>query len=154
MSVNLYVSLFAMLMINALSCSPKADSSTSDKSDSINSVNKNLTVSLSRVDSIEGAKVFESKCMICHQPDGNGISALFPPLAGSDYLLVDKQRALRNIRHGFNDSLTVNGIIYKKYKMPVPEITDQQLAYVMNYILNSWGNRGGLITLADITATK
>ncbi|OUR72268.1 hypothetical protein A9Q78_07300 [Methylophaga sp. 41_12_T18] len=43
----------------------------------------------------QGKKIYKSQCAACHQKKGQGIPGVFPPLAGSDYLLADKERAIK-----------------------------------------------------------
>lgn len=97
----------------------------------------------------EGAKVYQSNCVACHQDDGTGIAGSFPPLANSDYLLADKNRAIRQIVNGSNEKMVVNGVTYES-NMPAQNLNNQQVVDVMNYILNQWGNDGGEVSLADV----
>jgi nitrite reductase (NO-forming) len=135
-------------------CSQNIANNSAQKLDSIDTIKKQVKIVINPTDSIEGKKVYELKCMVCHQPEGIGVEGIFPTLAGSDFLLTDKQRALRKIVKGTKDSVVVNGIVYNKHHMPVISLSDEQLKNVMNYILNSWGNNGGLVTLEDIKASR
>ena len=56
-----------------------------------------------------GETTFKAACMACHQADGKGLPGAFPPLAGSDYLLKDKARAVATVVHGRTGPITVNG---------------------------------------------
>jgi mono/diheme cytochrome c family protein len=157
MKIQTAIPLFWILSVSStilMSCLQNAANNSAQKSDSIDTIHKSVKIALNPDDSIEGKKVYELKCMVCHQPEGIGIEGIFPTLANSDYLLSDKQRALRKVVHGFNDTVTVNGIIYKKHQMPVIGLTDKQLKDVMNYILNSWGNNGGLVTIEEVKALQ
>ena len=122
--------------------------------DSIQALNTGKADSLALQDSMAGKKVYESYCMVCHQDNGAGINGTFPPLAGADYLLADKQRSLKHLIHGFKDSITVNGIEYRGNVMPDFDLTEKQFQDVMNYILNTWGNKGGIVTLDDVRQAK
>jgi nitrite reductase (NO-forming) len=90
----------------------------------------------------EGRQVYEQNCAACHQLTGKGIPGAFPPLAGSDYLLADKARGIRAILHGLQGELVVNGQTYNGV-MPALLLGDEEVASVMSYVLNSWGNAGG-----------
>lgn len=88
-----------------------------------------------------GKEVYTTYCVACHQPDGKGLENVFPPLAKSDYLMADKKRSIKQVLNGANDPLTVNG---KKYTTPMiglSSLTDQEVADVLNYVRNSWGNK-------------
>ena len=92
-----------------------------------------------------GEAVYLANCAACHQPTGAGLPGAFPPLAGSDYLLDDPARALTGLLQGLTGPITVNGTQYNSVMPPQGHLSDQDLANVMTYILNSWGNRGGEI---------
>lgn len=87
-----------------------------------------------------GKTVFENYCIACHQANGEGIQGAFPPLAKSDYLMADPARSVRGIKFGLSGVIVVNGVKYNNY-MAEMGLSDQEIADVMNYILNSWGNK-------------
>ena len=86
-----------------------------------------------------GKIVYNSTCMACHQTNGQGIANAFPPLAQSDYLNDDINRAIGIVLNGKSGEITVNG---KKYNsvMTKQALTDQEVASVMTYVLHNWGN--------------
>lgn len=91
-----------------------------------------------------GEEVYVANCAACHRKSGKGLLGT-PPLAASDYLLEDTERAIGIIRNGMEGDIVVNGKTYKNAMLPV-ELTDEETADVMNYVLNSWGNQGGTVT--------
>jgi nitrite reductase (NO-forming) len=96
-----------------------------------------------------GKGIYEAKCKACHQAEGQGLKPAFPPLAGSDYLLTDKKRAVAQVLNGSNHEITVNGV---KYNAPMPQQVgsiDSAVA-VVNFVLNSFGNNGGIVNLDDV----
>ncbi|NOX85121.1 MAG: cytochrome c [Chlorobi bacterium] len=101
----------------------------------------------------EGAKIFQQKCVPCHQVTGLGIPGAFPPLKNSDYLLADKKRAVKQVLNGSNHEITVNG---QKYNVPMPPQVDnyQDAVNVINYVLNAWGNNGGTVTVDEVKDIK
>jgi nitrite reductase (NO-forming) len=100
-----------------------------------------------------GANVYAQNCLACHQPTGTGIPGAFPPLAKSDFLMADEARAIRTVSEGMTGKVTVNGVEYDGI-MPKPNLTDDQIANVMTYVRNSWGNEGGMTTLQAVKAAK
>lgn len=100
-----------------------------------------------------GESVYASNCAACHQPDGSGVPKAFPPLAKSDYLNADPNRAIDAIHNGLSGKITVNGEVYDSV-MPAVNLDDEKTANVVTYILNSWGNKGGEITPEDVAARK
>lgn len=103
------------------------------------------------MDLSEGKAIYEQKCQVCHQANGEGIIGAFPPLAKSDYL-KDKIATIKAPTTGLQGELVVNGITYNSVMVPVPMSDEEHLA-VMNYIYNSWGNEG-IVTMEDILASK
>ena len=97
----------------------------------------------------KGEKIYKAKCIVCHQPDGKGLPGAFPPLAGSDYLLKDKIRAVSQALNGSNMEITVNG---QKYVAPMPPQVDtkEDALAVINYVLNNFGNKGGFVTMEEV----
>jgi nitrite reductase (NO-forming) len=100
-----------------------------------------------------GKKVFLTSCFACHMADGKGLPAVFPPLAGSDYLKADKDRAIRNVTKGLSGPIVVNGKPYNNI-MPPQQFTDDQLADVLTYVMNSWGNDYGTVSVADVRRVR
>jgi len=93
-----------------------------------------------------GKNVYMANCLSCHMTNGEGIQGAFPPLAKSDYLMADSLRAIRVAMYGQSDEITVNGVKYHSPSPSLNHLSDKQLADVLNYIRNSWGNKGGMIT--------
>ncbi|MEM7085402.1 MAG: cytochrome c [Bacteroidota bacterium] len=87
-----------------------------------------------------GAEVYEDFCVTCHRPNGEGIPKSFPPLAGSDYLMNNREESIRAVKFGQQGEIVVNGITYNSV-MAAQGLEDDEIANVMNYIMNSWGNK-------------
>jgi len=107
----------------------------------------------SSADYSAGEEIYNSTCKACHQPEGKGIPTVFPPLASSDFLVADKNRAIKIVLEGLSEEITVNGTTYNGVMTP-QSLEDQQIVDVLNFVLNSWGNAGGEITLEDVQAQK
>ena len=91
--------------------------------------------------------------MACHQPNGEGIPGAFPPVAKSDYLNADPIRGVEAIVHGLEGPIKVNGESFNSV-MPAMDLTDDQIANVMTYLLNSWDNKGGEITVEQVQKVR
>ncbi len=102
---------------------------------------------------LAGKDVYTKTCQPCHQADGKGLPEAFPPLAGSDYLLEDLPRAIQQVIHGSNGEITVNGEVFNGI-MPPQVLNDQEITDVLNYVLNTWGNDGGTITIDQVKAGR
>ncbi len=89
----------------------------------------------------------------CHQADGKGLPATFPPLAGSDYLAADLPRAIGGVVNGLTGEITVNGEKFNQ-AMPAATNTDEEIADAFTYVLNNFGNKGGEVSAAEVKATR
>lgn len=101
----------------------------------------------------KGKSIYMQTCVACHQATGAGIPGAFPPLAKSDYLNKDVNRAIKGVVKGLNGPITVNG---KKFSgaMPPQALSDQQLADVLTYVYSSWGNSKKQVTPAMVKAQR
>ncbi len=100
-----------------------------------------------------GSLIYQDFCMQCHQADGKGVENTYPPLAQSDYLLGNREGSIRGVKYGQRGPMTVNGMVYDNTMMPMG-LTEEEIADVMNYVYNSWGNSGqAQVTPAEVAAT-
>ena len=101
-----------------------------------------------------GNEIYSDFCMSCHLPSGKGIANVFPPLENSDFLMERRVASIRSIKFGLNKEITVNGKKYNGF-MAAVGLSDQEIADVMNYITNSWGNKNGeIITIEEVSNIK
>lgn len=101
-----------------------------------------------------GSAVYEDFCINCHMANGEGIEATFPPLANSDYLKNNREASIKGIKYGQQGKITVNGKIYNGYMAPLG-LDDAEVADVMNYINNSWGNVDkNMVTIEEVSMVK
>jgi nitrite reductase (NO-forming) len=100
-----------------------------------------------------GAIVYEQNCKACHQTKGEGLPNAFPPLAKSDFLMADKGRAISVVVNGYSGEMVVNGAKYDGV-MPALGLNDDQIASVLTYVRNSWGNKGDLVSPAEVAAKR
>jgi len=96
-----------------------------------------------------GQALFAGTCSTCHQPDGRGLEGVFPPLAKSDWIARDPRQVAGVILHGLQGKVTVNGKEYNSVMPPMGQLTDDEVANIATYVLNSWGNPGGRIRKSD-----
>ncbi len=101
-----------------------------------------------------GQALFAGTCSVCHQANGAGLPGVFPPLAKSDYLAADPKRAMGVVLHGLSGKVTVNGQEYNSVMPPMNQLTDDEVANILTYVLNSWGNPGGRISKEEVKAQR
>lgn len=98
-----------------------------------------------------GKLVYDDFCITCHMANGQGVPKAFPPLANSDYLRDNQIKSIKGIKNGMFGEMVVNGITYNS-AMAALGLSNEEVADVMNYINNSWGNNyGELITSEEVT---
>jgi nitrite reductase (NO-forming) len=102
----------------------------------------------------KGKRVFMQHCAMCHQLDGKGLPTVFPPLAQSDYLMADKKRSIGIVLRGLSGSITVNGQTYDGVMPPQVMLNDEQVAHVLTFIRNSWGNTGDAVTVEEVQQVR
>ena len=102
-----------------------------------------------------GRRVFAQVCVACHQADGTGLPGAFPPLAMSDYLNADPKNAIGIVLHGLSGKITVNSTGYESV-MPAfaSQLSDDDVANVLTYVLNNFNNKGGTIAPAEVKAVR
>jgi len=104
---------------------------------------------------MEKGKAIYVQCLACHQANGEGITGAFHPLANSDYMLADINRMIKTILNGTTDPIMVNGTEYPGNTMTkFTHLSDKGIAAVATYVLNSWGNPGGVVTTEMVASNR
>ncbi|MDO7569117.1 MAG: cytochrome c [Flavobacteriaceae bacterium] len=102
-----------------------------------------------KAESIEaGAEIYQDFCVQCHLTNGKGDSGVFPPLQASDYLLANIDRSIAGIKYGLKGKIVVNDEEYDGV-MNNQGLDNEEIADVMNYILNQWGNKSDSIVTSE-----
>ncbi len=101
-----------------------------------------------------GKALFSGTCSVCHQDNGMGIANVFPPLAKSDYLSADKKRAIHVVLNGLTGPVTVNAQTFDSVMPPMSQLNDDEVANILTFVLNSWGNSGGRLSAAEVTSVR
>ena len=100
-----------------------------------------------------GKQAYMQTCFACHQGEGQGIPHAFPPLAKSDYLNADVDRAIGIVLHGKTGEITVNGETYNSV-MTRQMLSSDEIANVLTYVYNSWGNSKKVVTKEMVDKVK
>jgi nitrite reductase (NO-forming) len=94
-------------------------------------------------------------CFVCHQPDGSGVATQIPPLAKSDFLAtLTKDDYIRGVLMGRSGQITVNGKNYNGTMVPMNYLTDEQIANVLTYVRNSFGNSGDSVSIDEVKRVR
>ena len=110
---------------------------------------------LTQQEQINAGKVlFTGTCSVCHQANGEGLAGVFPPLAKSDYLAGDVKRVIASVLHGLSGKVTVNGKEYNSVMPPMNQLNNDEVANILTYVYNTWGNPGGRVTSDEVKAVR
>lgn len=101
----------------------------------------------------KGKLVFMQHCSMCHQANGQGLPNVFPPLAVSEYLMADKTRSILTVLQGLTGPIMVNGQKYDSV-MPPQLLNDEQVANVLTFVRNSWGNSGEAVLSEEVKRVR
>jgi nitrite reductase (NO-forming) len=105
-----------------------------------------------------GRQLFTGTCSVCHQANGEGLPGVFPPLAGSSFVAMvekkDKAKLISIPLRGLTGKIIVNGKEYDSVMPPMTQLTDDEVANILTYVLNSWGNPGGRVTKDEVTRMR
>lgn len=101
-----------------------------------------------------GEQVYATNCMSCHMMNGAGLPGVYPPLVEVDSLLTDVPANINIILQGQKGETSVNGMTYNTDMPSQNYLTDEQIADVLNYVRNSWGNKGDLITPDEVRTER
>lgn len=101
---------------------------------------------------IRGKELYLESCVNCHLANGEGVQNVFPPLAKADFLMKFPEKAIHAIKYGLKGPVKVNGVLYDN-AMPPAGFSDEEIADVMNYINNSFGNKSTKIITEKLVAT-
>lgn len=103
----------------------------------------------------KGKKIYEARCLACHQADGGGVPNMNAPLDGASNVVgKDIARLVRIIRNGYNERIALDGFYYSNAMTASPDLKDNELADLLTYIRNSWSNKASAITVAQVQAAK
>ncbi len=101
-----------------------------------------------------GEKVYKKFCISCHQADGGGVPHLTPPLINTSYVLGDKETMIKILLNGLKNV----DIDEESYSNPMPPLgsvlKDQQIADVLTYVRNSFGNKAAAVTVAEVKEVR
>lgn len=100
-----------------------------------------------------GKEVYISYCSSCHMEQGEGADGFYPPLAKADYLMTDKKRSILQVLNGATGEMKVNGYTYNE-TMSGFDLTDQEVSDVLNYVRNSFGNKGEAVMPEEVKAVR
>jgi len=101
-----------------------------------------------------GAAVYARTCIACHQPTGLGLPPVFPPLANAPIVVGNPELPVKFILQGLMGPITVNGMTYNSMMPPVAGVSDADIADVLTYVRQSFGNQGNPVTADQVKTIR
>ena len=101
----------------------------------------------------QGKKIYSQYCLSCHQADGGGVQNMNPPLIKTSYVLGDKTRLTKVLLNGLQD-VDIDGEPYNNVMPSHDFLSDQQIADVLTFVRNSFGNKATAVKAAEVKAVR
>ena len=141
--------VFVILSVLALAAGP----ALAQKKPPVKAPAKKAVAGVSAALLASGKSVYAQNCLTCHMADGLGVDGMNPPLAKTDYVLGDKIRLTKVLLNGLQ-GVEIDGEKYHGVMPAQATLTDAQIAAVLTYVRNSFGNKASAVTVAEVKAVR
>ena len=132
-----------------------AQSQTSQKKTAPTKTTTKSTASSSLKSTMQrGELVYKSVCLTCHQADGGGVPRMNPPLIKTKWVLGDKTKLITLMLKGMNEPIEIEDEEYHNPMPPHTELNDQQIADVLTFVRNSFGNKASAVTPTEVKSVR
>ena len=101
-----------------------------------------------------GQRVYQQQCVTCHQAGGRGVGGVYPPLHETKWTTGDKGRLIRLVLHGMEGPMKVKGQRYNQRMRSLSYLTDEQIAAVLTYVRQRFGNDASAVAPEEVTAVR
>jgi mono/diheme cytochrome c family protein len=106
-------------------------------------------------DIVKGKKIYETRCLACHQADGGGVPNMNAPLDGSSNVVGNNiARLVKIIRGGYSEKIALDGYYYNNVMTANPDLKDEDIANVLSFVRTSWSNKASKVTVAQVQGAK
>ncbi|WP_375417660.1 c-type cytochrome [uncultured Hymenobacter sp.] len=102
---------------------------------------------------IQGKTIYTQNCLTCHQADGGGVDGLNPPLSKTSWVLGDKTRIINVLLNGLQGE-DIDGEPYNNVMPSYDNLTDQQIADVLTFVRNSFGNKASAVKAPEVKTVR
>lgn len=102
----------------------------------------------------DGANLYIKYCLSCHQKDGSGVPNMYPPIENSDWVNGDKNKLIKVLLNGLEGEIEVNGDQYNQVMPKQNTLTDAQIALLLTYIRQNFGNKASAVDPADVAKLR
>lgn len=149
MRVFVFVLLLIPCLVKAQTKKPVTKKPASSASKTVSSASNNVKSSITR-----GKVVYTQFCLTCHQVDGSGVPNLNPPLIQTKWTLGPKNILIEQVLKGSSGKVEIDGETFHNTMPPLVTLTDQQIADVLTYVRNNFGNKASIVTPAEVKAVR
>ena len=101
-----------------------------------------------------GRRVYQQQCATCHQAGGRGVDGVYPPLHETRWTTGDRGRLIRLVLHGMEGPVEVKGQTYDQRMQPRSFLSDEQVAAVLTYVRQHFGNDASAVSASDVAAVR
>lgn len=102
----------------------------------------------------KGKTIYSSICIACHQPTGQGMAGLAPPLVDSEWVLGDPDKIVRIVTQGLSGPIDVKGSKWQLEMPGLPIFDDEQVAGILTYIRREWEHTGSAVSPEFVTRVR
>lgn len=155
------ISVVLLLILSLSSCKEKDKEKRDSVAKEVVHELKNRSAQIKEKDTAfvasksRGEKIYKQNCAVCHQGNGGGVPNLNPPLEGVDYTVGEKEPLITLLLQGSSDKrIEVNGKTYSNVMPSFKSLNDQQIADVLTYIRNSFGNDASVVQMEEVTTVR
>jgi mono/diheme cytochrome c family protein len=110
--------------------------------------------SLLQASTERGKAVYTKFCLTCHQVDGSGVPNMNPPLTKNKWTMGPKPVLIHQVLKGSHGTVEIDGDTFHNTMPPMAQLTDQQIADVLSYVRNSFGNKASMVTPAEVKLVR
>lgn len=147
--------IFILLLVIILgACSGKNQNSREKQTPQTTTQTNTNTEKSASMANHPGKKVYDSVCLACHMADGSGVPGMHPPLIQTEWVNGDKERLIEITLNGMSGKIEVNGETYNSIMPPHSHLSDKQIADVLTYIRQSFGNNASEITIDEVQKVR
>jgi mono/diheme cytochrome c family protein len=101
-----------------------------------------------------GKIIYKRHCLSCHQVNAGGIPKMYPPLANNKVISGEKEPLIGIVLNGMSGEIEVNGETYNGVMASYRNLSDNDIADVLNYLRSEFGNSGEKITTEEVKALR
>ncbi|WP_153798647.1 c-type cytochrome [Foetidibacter luteolus] len=102
----------------------------------------------------KGKEIYTQYCLTCHQPDGEGVPNLNPPLIKTAITIGEKTKLITWVLSGTTEKKEIDGVFYGNNMPPQNYLKDDEIAAVLTYIRSSFGNKSSAVSATDVKKVR